>query len=304
MAKVAFNGLGLMGSRMAARLLAAGHEVRVFNRTPGKAAELLARGAVRADSPRDAAEDADAVFSMVADDGASRAIWLGPAGVLAARLRPGAFAIECSTLSHAWVRQLSQEATTRGLRYLDAPVTGLPDDAAAGGLTLLVGAEADALESARPLLEALAGRIIRFGATGAGTAYKLIINMIGAVQIASAAECMALTERAGLDPNTVVDAVSTGQAASPQVVRNVRRIAGGDHRTNVVFTPTLRLKDVDYALQLARELGLGAPFGELSARLLRELCARGYADLSESALIEVARTQPLEGGPVPAGPRC
>jgi 3-hydroxyisobutyrate dehydrogenase len=293
-----------MGSRMAARLLAAGHEVRVFNRTASKASELLARGAIHADSPREAADDADAVFSMVSDDAASRAIWLGPDGVLAARLHPAAFAIECSTLSHDWVRQLSQEATALGLRYLDAPVTGLPDDAAGGALTLLVGAEGEVLEHARPLLDPLAGRIIHFGPSGAGTAYKLIINMIGAIQIASAAECMALCERAGLDVSTVAEAVSTGQAASPQVVRNVRRIAAGDHRTNIVFTPALRLKDVDYALRFARELGLGAPFGELAARLLRQLCALGHADLSESALIEVARIQPVERGPVPAGPRC
>jgi 3-hydroxyisobutyrate dehydrogenase len=289
---------------MAARLLGAGHEVRVYNRTASKASELLARGAIRADSPRKAADDANAVFSMVSDDAASRAIWRGPSGVLAARLAPGAFAIECSTLSHDWVRQLSQEATALGLRYLDAPVTGLPGDAAEGALTLLVGAASDALDSARTLLDPIATRIIHFGPPGAGTAYKLIINMVGAVQIASAAECMALCERAGLDVKTVAEAVCTGQAASPQVVRNVRRIAAGDHRTNIVFTPALRLKDVEYALRLASELGLGAPFGEAAARLLRQLCAVGSADLSESALIEVARTQPAEKGLAPAGPRC
>jgi 3-hydroxyisobutyrate dehydrogenase len=233
---------------------------------------------------------------MVSDDAASRAVWLGESGVHAAQLRPAAFAIECSTLSYEWVQELARATAARGLRYLDAPVTGLPEDAAAGALTLLVGAQSGDLEAARGVLDSLAHRIIHFGPIGAGTAYKLIINMIGAVQIASAAECMALAERAGLDAKVVADAVSMGQAASPQVVRNVRRIADNDHATNVVFTPALRLKDVEYALRLARELGIGAPFGELAARLLRELCALGYPDLSESKLIEIARGQ----SPAPA----
>jgi 3-hydroxyisobutyrate dehydrogenase len=238
---------------------------------------------------------------VVSDDAASRSIWMGEAGVLAAQLRPAAFAIECSTLSHAWVQDLSHATAARGLRYLDAPVTGLPADAAAGALTLLVGAQGDDLESARGLLNTLAQRIIHFGPIGAGTAYKLIINLVGAVQIASAAECMALAERAGLDARVVAEAVSTGQAASPQVVRNVRRIADNDHDTNVVFTPALRLKDVEYALRLAHELGIGAPFGEVAARLLRQLCALGHADLNESKLIEIARSQ---SAPEPAdGPQ-
>jgi 3-hydroxyisobutyrate dehydrogenase len=292
MAKVAVVGLGNMGLGMAGRLLACGHQLTVYNRTASRAAALVRQGATLADTPKQAAEHADAVISMVADDEASQAVWLGRDGVLAANLGHHAFAIECSTLSHDWVLQLSSQVSTLGLRYLDAPVTGLPDAAAAGSLTLLVGASADDLDAARGLLRCLSERIIRFGPIGAGTAYKLIINMIGAVQIASAAEGLAIAERAGLDIEAVADAIATSQAASPQVIRNTRRMAAGDHDRNIVFSSALRLKDVEYALRFARATGIGSPFGSLAGRIYRELCDRGYATTNETSVIDVCRAEP------------
>src|SRR6202044_2221170 len=140
-------------------------------------------------------------------------------------------------------------------------VTGLPDVAATGALTLLVGADADDLQSARGILDSLARRIIRFGPVGAGTAYKLIINMMGAVQIASAAEGLAIAELAGLDIAVVADAIATSQAASPQVVRNTHRMVAEDHDHNIVFSSALRLKDIEYGVRLARAIGINSPFG-------------------------------------------
>jgi 3-hydroxyisobutyrate dehydrogenase len=288
MASIAFIGLGKMGVGMASRLLEAGHRVSVYNRTAAKADSVVSRGARLAGSPKEACASADAVFCMVSDDAASRAIWLGANGILAAELAPGTLAVECSTLSHGWVIELAAAVADRGLRYIDSPVTGLPADAAAGMLTMLVGAPEEDLERARPLLAAVSNRIIRFGPVGTGTAYKLIINMIGAVQIASAAEGMALAQRAGLDLATVADAIATGQAASPQVVRNVRRIVAGDHDRNVVFTAALRLKDVEYALRMARELRVAAPFGELAGSGLQILCVTGRAQINESSIFDVA----------------
>jgi 3-hydroxyisobutyrate dehydrogenase len=297
MARIAFIGLGKMGLGMAGRLLAAGHELSVYNRTPEKAAPLVGAGAWLCATPGEACGDADVVISMVADDAASRAVWLGEEGVLAAMAaRAGAFAIECSTLSYEWVSELSAAATKRGLRYIDAPVTGLPDNAVAGDLTLLVGADPVDLEAARPVLEAFSQRLFHFGAVGTGTAYKLIINMLGAVQIASAAESMALAERAGLDLQVVTDAIATGQAASPQVVRNTRRMVEGARNPNITFTPRLRLKDVDYAQRLARQLGLGTPFGALAARAFGQLCDTGHADENESNVILVARHERPSAG--------
>jgi 3-hydroxyisobutyrate dehydrogenase len=286
--RVAFIGLGRMGLGMAGRLLDAGHDVAVYNRTAGKAAPLAARGARLAASPRAAADGAAAVFSMVADDAASRAVWLGDEGALAA-LGAEALVIECSTLSYDWVGELAGAATARGLRYIDGPVTGLPEVAARGALTLFVGAEAPDLASAGPYLAPLSERIIHFGGIGCGTAYKLMINLMGAVQIAAAAEGMALAERAGLDPAAVADAIALGAAASPQVVRNAKRMAEDDHHKHVNFTPALRLKDAEYGVRLARKLGLSVPFGDAACDAFRALCGLGHEDADESIVIEVAR---------------
>ena len=291
MATVAFIGLGKMGIGMARRLLQAGHDVRVYNRTRSKAAELERDGARGCLTPREACTGVEAIFAMTADDTSSRSVWLGADGVLAAKPAPRALAIECSTLSYEWVVELAARARAHDLRYVDAPVTGLADAAAAGTLTLLVGADPPDLESARPLLDAVCDRIFHFGAVGSGTAYKLIVNLIGAVQIASLAEGMAIAERAGLDLETVANAIATGQAASPQVVRNARRIVADDHDRNVVFTPVLRMKDVGYALGLAGTLAMRAPFGQLAAAQFRQLIDLGHSRLNESKIIEVARAK-------------
>jgi 3-hydroxyisobutyrate dehydrogenase len=291
MARIGFIGLGKMGLGMAGRLLAAGHSLHLFNRTASKAAPLVERGAGLYASAAAACQNADVVIVMVADDQASREVWLGRDGVLARPPKPGALAIECSTLSYDWVAELALAARARGFQYIDAPVTGLPDTAAAGDLTLLVGAEAAELEAARPILAAFSKRTIHFGAVGTGTAYKLIVNLLGAVQIASAAESMALAERAGLDLDVVATALASGQAASPQVIRNTRRMVEGDSDRSVIFTPRLRLKDVDYALRLANKLSLGTPFGSLAADAFRELCNMGRGEENESHVIEVARSR-------------
>ncbi len=280
-----------MGSGMAGRLLAAGHDLVVANRTPGRAARLVAAGAAEAPTPAEAATGADAIIVMVSDDEASRQVWLGPDGVLAGRPADGAFAIECSTLSRDWVLELAAVAGGRGLRYLDAPVTGLPDSAAAGRLTLLVGAAEADLAAARPFLEPLAERLLHFGPVGAGTAYKLIVNLVGAVQIAGIAEGLVLAERAGLDLEQVLAALTGGQAASPQVVRNGGRMVAGDHDRDIQFAGRLRHKDTAYALRLARQLGVAAPYGELALDGLAELLATGRGELNESSIIEVARSR-------------
>jgi len=300
--RVAFLGLGRMGSGMAGRLLAAGHDLTVWNRTPSRTEPLGALGATVAATPREAADGADAVVSMLADDHASRRAWLGADpggeshadGVLDATPTAGALAIECSTLSHSWVSELAARATASGWRYLDCPVTGLPDAAASGRLTLLVGADATDLDAARPILEPLSDKVIHFGAPGAGTAYKLIVNLLGAIQIGSAAEALALAERAGLDLAQVVDALSTSQAASPQVVRTIRRMLADDADAEVTFSGRLRRKDAAYALDLARAIGGRTPFADVSLAGLDALLAAGRGDANETAIIEIARRAPEE----------
>src|SRR5262245_49473433 len=278
-----------MGSGMAARLAAAGHALTVYNRNAARAEAFVRLGARIAGSPRAAAEHADVIIWLTADDESSRAMWLGDRGALAASNAPDALAIECSTLSHDWVLELAGHVRERGFRYVDAPVTGLPDAAAAGTLTLLVGANPADLDAARPVVASLATRVLHFGGVGQGTVYKLMVNLVGAVQIASAAEGLVLAEAAGLDLKLVADAISSGQAASPQVVRNVRRFVSRDHSGAVNFTPALRLKDIEYALRLARKLGASHTFGEVAAAVYRRSCEAGLARDNESRIIDVLR---------------
>jgi len=165
MTRVAFIGLGRMGHGMAGRYLDAGFTITVWNRSKAKAEDLIARGARWATSPEDAAIDADAVVTMVADDEASQRVWLGKDGA-AANMKAGTLAIECSTVSHRHALEMDRELRSRGLIYVDCPVTGLPSAAAEGKLTLLVGADAADLEKARRYLAPLCSTIRHFGAVG------------------------------------------------------------------------------------------------------------------------------------------
>jgi 3-hydroxyisobutyrate dehydrogenase len=136
--------------------------------------------------------------------------------------------------------------------------------------------------------------MLHFGPVGAGTAYKLIVNAIGAVQIAGVAEGLAMAQRAGLNLAQVAEALASGQAASPQVVRNVARMVADDHYGPVTFSGRLRRKDAAYALALAEELGMAAPFGEVAVSTLDDLLAAGLGEANESAVIEVARSRSRE----------
>ncbi|WP_041802861.1 NAD(P)-dependent oxidoreductase [Rhodopseudomonas palustris] len=252
MPQVAVIGLGRMGQGMAGRYLDAGFSVALWNRSKAKANELIARGARLAASPAEAAQGADAIVTMVADDAASTTVWLGADGA-ARTAKPGAVAIECSTVSYQHALDLGRELRGRGLVYIDCPVTGLPDAAASGKLTLLVGAEPADLERARPFLAPLGETIRHFGPVGAGTVYKLINNLMGAIQIAGLAEGLAIAEQAGLDMKLVLDSIKSGVTASPQVIKHAPRMVARDF-SNATFTAALRHKDAAYAVVLAESL--------------------------------------------------
>jgi 3-hydroxyisobutyrate dehydrogenase len=284
MTRVAFIGLGRMGHGMAGRYLDAGFTVAVWNRSKAKADDLIARGAHWATSPEDAAIDADAVITMVADDEASRRVWLGEDGA-AANMKAGTLAIECSTVSHAHALKMARELNGRGLIYIDCPVTGLPSSAAEGKLTLLVGADPADLEKAQPFLEPLGSSIRHFGAVGAGTVFKLINNLMGAVQIASLAEGIAIAEQAGLDMNLVAEALSTGAVASPQVIRHSKRMVARDF-SGATFTAALRHKDAAYAVALAETLLPSVPVSSAAVEAYRR--AKDHApDADEGCMIEL-----------------
>lgn len=290
MPHVAFIGLGRMGQGMAGRYLDSGFTLAIWNRSRARADDLIARGARWTASPADAARDADAIVTMVADDAVSRTVWTGKDGI-AETARKDALAIECSTVSHRHAMDMARDLAARGLRYIDCPVTGLPDAAASGKLTLLVGADPSDLDAAQPFLAPLGATLRHFGAVGAGTVFKLINNLMGAVQIASLAEGLRIAEQAGLDMLLVQQSLASGAVASPQVVRHSARMVARDF-AGASFTVALRHKDASYALILAESLGLDLAV----ARAALDTYARAAAEMpgeDEGRLIDLINTNPI-----------
>jgi len=185
--RIGFLGLGIMGSGMARRLMANGFPVAVYNRNAKKAEGFAEAGARVATSPRDAASGADVVMCMVADDAASRSMWLGDNGALSA-VKPGTIGIDSSTITVGWARELAAAVESRQCEFLDTPVTGSKAQAAAGELNFLVGGSPATLEKARPVLAAMSKTITPIGPVGSGAMIKLINNFVCGVEIIAIAE--------------------------------------------------------------------------------------------------------------------
>src|SRR5665213_3103346 len=213
---IAFLGLGIMGSGMARRLLKNEFPLTVFNRNLEKSKSFADEGAHVAHSPRAAAKDADIIISMVAEDPASRSLWLGENGALAAA-RPGTICVECSTVTVNWVRELAAAAAQKQCEFLDAPVTGSKIHAAGGELNFLVGGDSATLEQARPVLATMSKTIVHLGLTGSGALVKLINNFVCGVQVAALAEAVAMIERSGLDRAKALEVLTAGAPGSPIV---------------------------------------------------------------------------------------
>lgn len=204
MLKVAFLGLGAMGSRIAYNLLKAGYMLNVYNRSPGRAASLVIVGATAAATPRGAVAGADVVLSRVRDDEASQEVWLAAETGALHGLRPGAVAVELSTLPPSWMEVLAGAVESAGAAFVDAPVVGTRPQAEARQLIVLAGGEAVALERVRPVLAATASAIHHVGPLGSGSAMKLAVNTLYGVQVAAWAEMLALLERRGMGSTQAV----------------------------------------------------------------------------------------------------
>jgi len=222
---------------------------------------------------------------MLADDIASQQVWLGENGAMPV-MKKNAFVIECSTVSLTHAKKLHTEAEKKELIYIDCPVTGIPDAARKGELTLLVGAAASHLEQCSSLLQTFSKTIRHFGDVGTGTIYKLIINLMGAVQIAALAEGIAMAEKLGLDSETVIDAIENSAAASPQVVRYTRSMAEKTFKDNPSFTTGLRSKDADYAIALAESINFPAKLGTVAKNWFTE-AKKAYGDKDEANIINL-----------------
>jgi 3-hydroxyisobutyrate dehydrogenase len=286
--RIAFFGLGNMGIGMARRLLAAGFPLTVFNRNRDKADALAKEGARAAGSPRETAAQADVLVSMVADDNASRSIWLGDHGALAGAA-PGAVAIESSTLTVGWVKELAAAVEARRCELLDAPVTGSKAQAAAGELNFLVGGPAATLEKVRPVLTVMSRSITSIGPIGSGALLKLINNFLCGVQAASIAEALTLIERSGLDCDKVFEILIGGAPGSGVMKTVVPRMTARD------FTPIFRLslmaKDLDYSLKEAA--GRGVHLATVASALdeFKQAIDSGHGDKDFSAIAEWVRSR-------------
>lgn len=247
--RIAVLGLGAMGSRMARRLLAAGHTVTVWNRSPGPARELVAAGARRALTPREAAAGADVVLAMLRDDEASLCVWTNAETGALAGMTPGAIALESSTLSLDAVRQLAAASAQAGVSFLDAPVSGSRPAAEAGQLVYLVGGDAEAFHRVEPLLLTLGAAARHVGPTGHGALAKLVTNALLGLHVTALAELIGLLHAQGVAPEPVLRAV----AATPVWAPVDTALSGSMLRAEFSpqFPVALMAKDFGYTVSAA-----------------------------------------------------
>jgi 3-hydroxyisobutyrate dehydrogenase len=280
--RVAILGLGNMGAGMANRLLSAQFPLTVFNRHPERAGTLIGAGANVAGSPREAASKAEIIISMVADDFASRSVWLGKEGAMSGA-SSGAVLIECSTLTVTWVRELAAAAEKQGCEFLDAPVTGSKSNAANGELLFLVGGPATVLEKVRPVLSVLGRDIVHLGPTGSGAYLKLINNFLCGVQGASFAEALSMMRAGGLDVKKAQAVLTNGAPGSPLVKAISARVAANDPTVN--FSLRLMAKDLLYALEVAGQNGISLQTAAPALEMFQRAIANGFAEKDFSAII-------------------
>ncbi len=290
---IAFIGLGNMGGPMAANLAKAGHRVGAFDLSADALAKAREQGVRVAASAAEAVEGADVVVSMLPASRHVEALYLGDPDAggesrgLLARLGAGALVIDCSTIAPASAKKVAQVAAARGLAMIDAPVSGGTAGATAGTLTFIVGGEADALERARPLLQAMGKNIFHMGGAGAGQVAKLCNNMALGVIMAVTGEALALGAAHGLDAKVLSQmmAVSTGRSWATEVCNpwpGVLDNAPASRGYTGGFGSDLMLKDLGLAVEAAMGIGATIPLGELARNLyaLNRSAGRGGLDFS------------------------
>jgi len=286
MARVGCIGLGTMGGPMAGHLLDAGHEVAVWNRTGAKGDELVARGARRADSPADAARDADVVVTCVSDTPDLVAVVLGDHGVIEG-IRDGAVLLDCSTVSPSAEKELAEALAGKSVEVVDAPLSGGAEGAKNGVCTAFVGGSETAFASAKPILEAFCKTITHLGPTGAGQAAKAVNQIIISGTYASVGEGLAYAEQAGLPMEALVEALSGGAAGSwILTTRSPKYIS---HEYPAGFRTVLHRKDLGIAIEEGEAVGLELRLTRLVAEWQDALIAAGYGEEDSSALGRIGR---------------
>ncbi|MEM0482669.1 MAG: NAD(P)-dependent oxidoreductase [Nitrososphaerota archaeon] len=284
MARIGFIGLGLMGRPMAKRLLAAGHVLKVFNRSRGPVEELASQGAEAAGSPEDAASGADYIILMLPDSKDVRMVVLGERGVVHGA-RPGSIVIDMSTISPAVEREIYESLRQREVGYLDAPVTGGTIGAEQGTLTIMVGGDHEVFKKAEPILRVLGQRIVYMGPIGSGQMTKICNQVSVALSLLGACEALLLASKAGLDLDKVIEVISSGAGSSWQLTNLGPAIVRRDFRPG--FKAEHLLKDLRITLEIGQELTIPLPGTALMHQLFKSLAAKGEGALGTQAVIKV-----------------
>jgi 3-hydroxyisobutyrate dehydrogenase-like beta-hydroxyacid dehydrogenase len=286
MPALGFVGLGAMGSRLARRLLQAGHQVVGYNRTPGKARALEAHGLRPASTPRAAAEAAEVVFSMVSDNAALRAVALGADGVVAG-LHPGGVWVEMSTVSAAAVRDLAEAVAARGAAMLDVPVSGSTITVEQGQASFQVGGDPATLERVRPYLAAMgAGGVTHVGPLGLAKTMKIATNLGLAVQMLAFSEAVLLAEKSGIAREVAVEALLKSVVASPMVRYRGPFVLGRMPRDAWFPVPMIQ-KDLQLALDQGRAVGVPLPTAALTQEWLTMARGLGLGDYDFAIVFDV-----------------
>ncbi|MBA2668683.1 MAG: NAD(P)-dependent oxidoreductase [Trueperaceae bacterium] len=283
---IGFIGLGTMGAPMAGRLLDAGHDVTVHNRTREREEPLAVRGAARAATPRDAATGVDVLITMVSDTPDVEDVLFGNAGA-AEGLGTGAIVVDMSTISPAATRAFAERLERRSVILLDAPVSGGSEGAREGTLSIMVGGDAAAHERLTPLFEVLGTTVTYVGGTGSGQVAKAMNQVIIAGTYAAVAEGVALALASGIDVEAAHRAVSGGAAGSWVLTHRARNMIRNEYPLG--FRVRLHRKDLGIALQSAREAGVPLPVAAYVEQLETGLVARGHGDEDVSAIARAVR---------------
>ena len=284
--RIGFLGLGIMGSRMAARVAAAGFPLTVWTHTPGKAAAWASEhDALALATPSEVARASDIVVSMVVDGEQVASVLLGKDGVVEGA-HAGRLCIDMSTISPLDSRHIAAALGQREVHMLDAPVTGSSPRAQDGTLTIMAGGDPQDFARAEPLLEAMGEMIVHVGELGQGEMVKLINNSLGAANAAALAEALLLAHATGVDLDAFVAVTSAGSGASAQLTNKATAMREHDYTT--LFKTEHMLKDVRLCLEEAQAAGIPFPSAAHARDLLTATLGRGYAEADYAAIIEAA----------------
>ena len=283
MAAVAFLGLGVMGYPMAGHLVAKGHSVTVYNRTPAKAAAFVAQfGCGSADTPAQAAVGADFVMTCVGNDDDLRSVCLGPDGAFSG-MTAGAILVDHTTVSAIVTRELAQVGHALGLGFIDAPVSGGQAGAQNGALSVMCGGDADTYTKAEPVIAAYARICRRLGKSGAGQLAKMMNQIASAGLVQGLAEALAFGQKAGLDGEAVIEVISQGAAGSWQMVNRHKTMLADTF--DFGFAVDWMRKDLGICLAAADEIGASLPVTALVDQFYKDLQRMGGARNDTSSLI-------------------